>query len=172
MLKQILGNLKNIFDKGSRRPKLVEGVKKKSKVPKYLDDIAELDPYQVSLEIIPDDDPIIFDIGAYVGKMSHRYRELYPRATIHSFEPFPDSFEVLAKGFKDDGNQFSHQQAISNFTGDTILNSNKSAATNSLLPTDARGSKYWGKGLLNTDSTIKVSATSIDQFCEDKKSRR
>ena len=38
---------------------------------------------------------VIFDVGAYVGKVTIIYRDLFPEATIYSFEPFPDSFRDL-----------------------------------------------------------------------------
>ena len=51
----------------------------------------ELDPYLATRELVTADAPVIFDVGANVGATARRYRALYPRATIHCFEPYPPS---------------------------------------------------------------------------------
>ena len=39
----------------------------------------------------------IFDVGAWIGNSGVAYREHFPKATVHAFEPFPDSFEEVSK---------------------------------------------------------------------------
>ena len=41
------------------------------------------------------DPKTIFDIGANIGEISLRFAQLFPQATIHSFEPFPETFRTL-----------------------------------------------------------------------------
>ncbi|MNU81214.1 2-O-methyltransferase NoeI [compost metagenome] len=38
---------------------------------------------------------VILDIGANIGEISLRFAQTYPQASIHSFEPFPDTFHSL-----------------------------------------------------------------------------
>lgn len=42
-----------------------------------------------------DDAEVIFDVGANIGEISLRFAHTYPKATIHGFEPFPDTFRTL-----------------------------------------------------------------------------
>lgn len=40
---------------------------------------------------------VILDIGANIGEISLRFAQIYPQAVIHSFEPFPDTFNSLKR---------------------------------------------------------------------------
>jgi len=51
--------------------------------------------------LIKKDNPIIFDVGAHTGETIERFRKLYNKSIIHSFEPQVDSFQKLKK-FSDD----------------------------------------------------------------------
>mgnify|MGYP001122910860 CR=1 FL=1 len=39
--------------------------------------------------------PLIFDVGANIGQSVDRFRDVFPKSTIHSFEPSPSAFEKL-----------------------------------------------------------------------------
>jgi len=56
--------------------------------------------------LIKKDNPIIFDVGAHTGETIERFRKLYSKSTIHSFEPQIDSFQKLKK--------FSNDQTVLN----------------------------------------------------------
>lgn len=45
-------------------------------------------------------DPLIIDIGANTGLFTLRMKELYPKATLLSYEPFPSNFEQLSENIK------------------------------------------------------------------------
>jgi FkbM family methyltransferase len=108
---------------------------------------------------------MIFDVGANVGATALRYRELFPEGTIHCFEPYPESFAQLRAALSSDKRVFLHELALSSAAGRAILRVNRSAETNSLLASDRRGERYWGVGLLETDSEIEVEVQSVDLFC-------
>lgn len=129
--------------------------------------ISRKNPFTVQSQLISAKDPIIFDIGAHVGSITKIYRSLFPRAFIHSFEPFPQSFQELLKNTERDSRIFCHQKAASCKDGNAIFNANISSATNSLLATDDRGSLFWGDGLLDTISRIQVNTTTVDLFCKE-----
>lgn len=46
--------------------------------------------------LVPVPDPVVLDVGANVGQSVERFRRLWPECRIHSFEPAPDSFAILA----------------------------------------------------------------------------
>jgi FkbM family methyltransferase len=121
--------------------------------------------FAVQRELVKMKEPVIFDIGAHTGRVTEAYRRLFPLATIHCFEPFPESFHALARSVQRDPRTSCHNIALSEKEGTAILNVNPSPATNSLLPTDERAALFWGEGLLETRSQIEVKTTTVDLFC-------
>jgi FkbM family methyltransferase len=112
-------------------------------------------------------EPVIFDIGAADGGVAKVYRELFPQAYIHCFEPFPQAFDGLKVQLGDAPRTFCVGQAVSSSVGTAGLNANASSATNSLLPTDARSAEYWGDGILNTTTQVQVPTTTVDHYCSE-----
>ena len=74
--------------------------------------ITPIDPFFVQRALIDIKEPVIFDVGAHTGEVTIQYRELYPLASIHCFEPFPKAFQDLQKKFERDERVFCHQTAI------------------------------------------------------------
>jgi len=126
-----------------------------------------LDPYLATRGLVDSAAPVIFDVGANVGATAQRYRALYPRAAIHCFEPYPPSFEALSEALSADSLVSLHRLALSSARGSGVLNVNRNAETNSLLPSDAHAARYWGKGLLETQSKVEVALQTLDEFCEE-----
>jgi len=110
-------------------------------------------------------EPVIFDIGAADGGVAKIYRERFPLATIHCFEPFPESFARLKQALGRAPRTFCHPTAVADRSGRALLNANVSTATSSLLPTDQRGASFWGGGLLDTTAQVAVETTTVDGFC-------
>lgn len=127
-----------------------------------------LDPYLATRELVDAAAPVIFDVGANVGATARRYRELYPRAEIHCFEPYPESFAKLSAALSDDARVSLHPVALSSAPGNAVLNVNRSAETNSLLPSDPRAAQYWGEGLLETERALEVPLQTLDGFCAER----
>ena len=53
-----------------------------------------------------------------------------------------------------------------------MLNVNRNAETNSLLPSDRRAGRYWGEGLLETESELEVPLQTLDGFCAERSVER
>lgn len=111
--------------------------------------------------------PVIFDVGANVGKMTKEYRRAFPSAVIHAFEPFPASFASLREHAAIGTNTFAHQLALTNRAGICLFNCNVKAETNSLLATDPRYTDAWESGWLETQEQIEVQTGMIDGFCSE-----
>lgn len=111
-------------------------------------------------------EPVIFDIGAADGGVAKVYRELFPQAYIHCFEPFPQAFEGLKRQLGEAPRTICVGQAVAASVGTAALNANASSATNSLLSTDARSAEYWGTGILDTTAQVQVATTTVDHYCE------
>ena len=99
------------------------------------------DPYLATRKLIEIDAPTIFDVGANVGATALRYRELFPAAMIHCFEPYPPSFTSLRAALSGDANTSLHPFALSSAAGRASLQVNRNAETNSLLASDRRAER-------------------------------
>ncbi len=118
---------------------------------------------EIQASLVPDA-RVIFDVGAYRGETAKEYRSLFPRAEIYAFEPFPDSFAALKNILPGDKHFHPHSIALADTEGQFALRSNKSAATNSLLPTAPEGAKIWG-AVVDTLGIVTVPVSTIEAFC-------
>ncbi|MAV37687.1 MAG: hypothetical protein CMJ59_19775 [Planctomycetaceae bacterium] len=60
----------------------------------------------------------VFDVGAHVGKMTRRYRKLFPNANIYCFEPLPDCYRRLQRWANRQGDRVqAFNMALGNASG-------------------------------------------------------
>jgi FkbM family methyltransferase len=128
-----------------------------------------MDPFEVQRLLIPVKSPVIFDIGAHFGETATQYRRIYPKGIIHCFEPSPDSIRAFRANIREDPRIMLHPYAVGDQPGASTLHVNKNSGTNSLLASSKDAESYWGKGLLETVSTVTVDTTTVDMFCEENK---
>ena len=114
---------------------------------------------------------MIFDAGAHIGETALTYRSLFPFADIYSFEPFPNSFNALKSRLPGDAHFHPQNCALADIQGKEFIHSNKSSATNSLLPTSHKGADSWGE-VVETVGTVSVPVETIDAFCSASKIAR
>jgi FkbM family methyltransferase len=126
------------------------------------------DAFELQRDLIKTEKPTILDIGAHVGAVTKIYRELFPQASIHCFEPFSQSFQSLSKNLKGDPLAFCYETAVCEKDGTASLNANRNSQTNSLLKTDERASLFWGEGVLETSQQFEVNTITLDTFCFEK----
>jgi len=50
---------------------------------------------KILLKIVTGSSPIIFDVGAHHGQSAEFFSEIFNSPTIYSFEPDPESFQIL-----------------------------------------------------------------------------
>ncbi|NET11882.1 MAG: FkbM family methyltransferase [Okeania sp. SIO1H6] len=108
----------------------------------------------------------IFDVGANVGKITAKYRELFPQAKIYSFEPFPEEFQKLQLKFKEDNSVELQNFAVGKSVGVKEFYVNQKSATNSLLSRPKKGKKYYSR-TGETVSVTNVCVKTIDEFCRE-----
>ena len=109
----------------------------------------------------------IIDAGAFEGVVAFEYRKRFREATIYCFEPFEEAYCVLTENTKDDPLIKPLKLAISNRKAEAEFYSNKYAMTNSLLKTDEMAEHYWARGIFQPRNIVRVSTTTIDDFCTD-----
>jgi len=106
---------------------------------------------------------IIFDVGAYVGDITKIYRNIFPKATIYCFEPFPDSFKKLSE-LADNKFVKCYQTALSETNGTKTLQVNSDPSCNSFSPRPGSGAKYYSNKAKNIGQ-LEVPTKTIDTFC-------
>jgi len=107
---------------------------------------------------------IIFDIGANIGQLSMKFREMFPAAKIHAFEPTPEAYDKLSRKFRNDGGAATNNLAVSDKTGSTSFYiSDEFSKINSVLPRNQVQRKYYKLGL---DRSIVVPTITIDDYCK------
>lgn len=117
--------------------------------------------------LINSENPVIFDIGAYLGYVANSYHSVFPNAKIYCFEPFPASFDKLLQNMRGNSGVSCHNIAFSDKPGKSEINSNKFAPTNSLLETDSQCSDYWNHSKFETVTKEKITINTVDKFCEE-----
>jgi FkbM family methyltransferase len=137
----------------------------------------EPNAFEIQSRLIKRKNPVIFDVGACDGETSRVYRQLFPEATIHAFEPFPDSFAAMDRKFLGDKRHHRHQIALSNRAGSATLHSNIGAPTNSLLHTTDAGQRGYvhqpiSSRIEKRHEFIEVRLPVVDRnqedFCKDR----
>jgi tRNA G46 methylase TrmB len=75
----------------------------------------------------------IIDAGANRGTIIDQYAALYPKATIHAFEPFPELSDALKTKYLNNKNIIINADALCDKHGVQEMHVNHSVDTNSLL---------------------------------------
>lgn len=125
------------------------------------------DPYFAQRHLLGADSvQTIFDVGAHMGETAREYLELFPKAHVWSFEPFPDSYRQLARVLEGRPRAHPQQLAVADKPGTLTLNVNSYSVTNSLLPTLVESASAAGmQGMMGTQKKVDVQTTTIDEFC-------
>jgi FkbM family methyltransferase len=111
--------------------------------------------------------PVIFDVGANMGQTLENYAAVFPTATIHSFEPFPESFRNLQETASRYDGAVAHELALADAAGERTFFVNPEWHTrNSLLPRPADGRRYYRAGA-ELAPTLTVRAETLDAFCAE-----
>lgn len=125
-----------------------------------------LDGFTSQKGLVRTPSPVIFDVGAHIGSVAKTYRELFPSATIHCFEPDPGLIPELRKSVGEDPGIHLHELALSDQEGKSLFHVNSAPATNSLLATDSRAGAYFDASLYETKQQVEVHTTTVDAFCQ------
>lgn len=109
--------------------------------------------------------PIIFDVGANKGDTAADYLSLFPGASVHCFEPFPDTLDLLGQRFAGNKHITIVPKAVSTEIGTTAFFVNHSSATNSLLPQAAEDSRFYLEET-KPKGEITVETINLDSYCD------
>jgi FkbM family methyltransferase len=124
-----------------------------------------LDPYFAQRKFIDKlgiRDPVIFDIGAHEGETVRRYKDLFKNSSVYCFEPFPDNVRILRSRYSSDPAVHVFDRAVSDRCGMKTFYVNENDATNSLLPREKSGRRYFSKTAA-AKSQLDVETITIDE---------
>ena len=136
---------------------------KSGRVPSFYD------PFHEQRRMLADvANPVIFDVGAHVGMTTLEYKNLFPGATVYSFEPFHESFQKLRAATERVSGVHLVNKALGCTAGEQRFRVNQSTATNSLLATDPRARETWnGMDVTDTVAETLVQVDTLDHFLEE-----
>ena len=109
-----------------------------------------------------------FDVGAHAGQTASAFLEAFPAATIHSFEPHPNSFACLDRLRSD--RLHTHRLALSDGCGEARFyvydygedsNATVPASMNNSLVQDTQFAIVAGR----YEKSISVERVTADSFC-------
>jgi FkbM family methyltransferase len=117
----------------------------------------ELDPFNDAVAVLGAASPITaFDVGANKGQTITAVLNAFPKATIHAFEPSPETFDrhlaLLASW-----NIKVNKCGLGSTTGVLTFHENDSSDMSSFLPLGPSG---WG----NVSRKITVPVTTVDEY--------
>ena len=109
----------------------------------------------------------IVDIGAYDGDTAIKYLDLFPGATVHAFEPFPETYAKLEAVAREDARILPVKTALADSKGDRTLYAMSGVQTNSLLPSVETASHHVNKTLEMTGE-VTVEVDTLDAYWGDR----
>ena len=127
---------------------------------KFKKDQMGIYPFYDMSKFVKSNHPMLFDVGANVGQTVKDFNEVFGNATIHAFEPSPDTFEILKNNTADVKNLHLWNYGVGSSTGDMLLNEYIHSNTNSFLDIHKADDKNLKKQTL-------VKTTTVDKFSED-----
>ncbi|MHC4941014.1 MAG: FkbM family methyltransferase [Planctomycetota bacterium] len=125
----------------------------------------EPDGFAAQRRLVESEAPAILDVGAYDGRSSIRYRQLFPAATIHAFEPADDSFAKL-RAAAGPHRITAHHLALAGEEGEAELHLSEWAECHSLRSRPTEGQAYFPSHV-PTVGVQPVRTTTLDRFCDE-----
>ena len=104
----------------------------------------------------------ILDVGANEGQFARMARELWPTATIHSFEPLPQVHAVLVSAFAGDALFQAHNIAISDRAGSQVMHCSAFTPSSSLLPMADVHKQEWPQSAEHVE--VEVALLPLDDW--------
>ena len=108
----------------------------------------------------------VFDVGAHIGQSAAEFLDAFPRATVHSFEPAPNSFRELRELSSRDARVTAVNAAVGDREGSATFFVNKLSVTNSLLKAAPGAGQFLvARDGLDTREETSVRVLTLDAYC-------
>ena len=125
------------------------------------------EPFYHFRNLLDNSQPVVFDVGAYIGDTVEQFKFSFPEAYIHAFEPFDESFSILKNRFQKTDKLFLNNIAVANRSSSNAnmyITQNKGSS--SLLKPTKDANEFWEGNPLSTQKEVKVETTTIDSYCQ------
>ena len=125
------------------------------------------EPFYHFRNLLDNSQPVVFDVGAYIGDTIEQFKFSFPESYIHAFEPFDESFSVLRNRFQKTDKLFLNNIAVTNRSSSNAnmyITQNKGSS--SLLKPTKDANEFWEGNPLSTQKEVKVETTTIDSYCQ------
>ncbi len=110
--------------------------------------------------------PVVMDVGANAGVVTAMYRDMFPLAQIHCFEPMPPACELVQNRFRDDPKIAVHHAAVCAENGPRTFTVNEASDTSSLLAADMDAIPDSYRKGMSASTSITVPGIALDSFCK------
>jgi len=112
----------------------------------------------------------IFDLGANIGDTTLQYSNLFTKAKIYAFEPFPDLFQKLQARFLRNNLVIPIKAAVADTPSDRNFYITRHNAAHSLLKPADNAEKwmypYADKNAIEILEQIELPVLTVDDFCK------
>ncbi len=112
----------------------------------------------------------IFDVGANEGQSALEFERKLAPATIYCFEPFPKTFERLAKNTTGHSNIKPINTALGESSGWHTMYLTEDSLTHSLLPASIQAKDYLGS-MMERSGEVQVRTSTLDDFVQQEQIR-
>ncbi len=117
--------------------------------------------------LIKNQKPIIFDIGANIGQSIEKYRKLFSKCIIYSFEPSPEIHKILKKKFIDHEEIYIINQAIGSEESEQEFFINERSHNSGFFKLEEGFKpKNFPDEKMEYINTIKIKKNTIDNFVD------
>lgn len=115
---------------------------------------------------ISPDQITIFDCGCSVGEVTELYLRMFPHASMHCFDPEPDSIISMLARFEDNPQVAMNQVALADTEQGSVpfFVGGMSGEMSSLFPRPSGDIRRYYRHKLDTE--IHVSTTTLDKYCK------
>ena len=123
----------------------------------------------VALRQLAGNQPIqtIFDVGANAGQSAQKFRQHFPTAQLHCFEPDPATFAQLAATLAPDAKSEAHRIALGDQDGTAMLFVNSESATNSFLANAPDPHRSGPHAYIKTVDQTPTPMQTLATFCHE-----
>ena len=125
------------------------------------------EPFYHFRNLLDNSQPVVFDVGAYIGDTIEQFKFSFPESYIHAFEPFDESFSILKNRFQKTDKLFLNNIAVANRSSSNAnmyITQNKGSS--SLLKPTKDANQFWEGNPLSTQKEVKVETITIDSYCQ------
>jgi len=130
-------------------------------------------PEKFYSSLVPDRTPLILDVGGHKGESVHFFKEIFPKCSIHSFEPDPENFKELENCcktyYKLVGDCFAINKAIADQNGSMHFYRQSISHLGGLLPINKKSNDSLGYAANATNVPFEVEVITIDHYCSEMK---